>query len=112
MIGNYYPQNNAGVNWVQGEAAARSWLLAPNSSVLLMDSEQPRFYYKQTDMYGMPMPLRIFQYTELSQTPQNGTLPTAKESTPEYVTKAEFDAFKLAIEGGKDVPNAKHSATV
>lgn len=107
MIGNYYPQNNAGVNWVQGEAAARSWLLAPNSSVLLMDSEQPRFYYKQTDMYGMPMPLRIFQYTELSQTPQNGTLPTAKESTPEYVTKAEFDAFKLAMKGDTHEPDTK-----
>ena len=79
MIGNYYPQN-AGVNWVQGEAAARAWLLAPNSSVLLMDSEAPRFYYKQTDMYGMPMPLRIFQYTELSQNAQNGTLPAAKEN--------------------------------
>ena len=99
MIGNYYPQNNAGVNWVQGEAAARAWLLAPNSSVLLMDSEQPRFYYKKTDMYGMPMPLRIFQYTELSQTPQNGSLPTAKENTPQYVTKEEFEQFKLAMKG-------------
>lgn len=111
MVG-YYPQSNGGVNWVQGESAARSWLLAPNSSVLLMDSEQPRFYYKQTDMYGMPLPLRIFQYTEITQTPQNGTLPIGKESTPEYVTKAEFDAFKLAIRGDTNVPNAKQPATV
>ena len=110
MIGNYYQQNNAGVNWVQGEAAARAWLLAPNSSVLLMDSEQPRFSYKQTDMYGMPMPLRIFQYTEITQTPQNGTLPTAKESTPEYVTKAEFDAFKLAMKGDTHEPNTQPTA--
>lgn len=97
---NYGYQNN-GVNWVQGEAAARAWMLAPNSSVLLMDSEAPRFYYKQTDQYGMPIPLRIFQYTELPQTPNNGTLPVVKESTPQYVTKAEFDEFKLAIQGGK-----------
>lgn len=97
---NYYQQTN-GINWVQGETAARAWLLAPNSSVLLMDSEAPRFYFKQTDMYGMPLPLRVFQYSELTKSVQNGTLPVDKANTPEYVTKAEFDEFKLAISGGK-----------
>lgn len=105
---NYYQPQTNGVNWVQGESAARSWLLAPNSSVLLMDSEAQKFYFKQTDMYGMPMPLRVFQYTEVTQSANNAVLPTSNGNTNEYVTKAEFDEFKLAITGGKknDAANA------
>lgn len=104
MIGNYYPQNG-GVNWVQGEAGARAWMMTPNSAALLMDSERPCFYWKQTDNYGMPLPLRIFDYKERVQNAQIGSLPSSDGNGQEYVTKAEFDAFKLAIQGG-----AKHDA--
>ena len=44
-----YGYQNNGVNWVQGEAGARAWLMGANSTVLLMDSERPAFYIKQTD---------------------------------------------------------------
>lgn len=37
---------NQGILWVQGEAGAKSYLVAPNTSVLLMDSEESRFFYK------------------------------------------------------------------
>lgn len=101
--GNFY-QNN-GVNWVQGEAGARAWMMAPNSSVLLMDSESQRFFIKQTDQYGMPMPLRTFTYTEVVQGAQIGTIPAAKAESSEYVTRAEFDALTKRIDelkGEKD----------
>ena len=39
------PQNN-GIIWVQGEQAAKGYPVAPNQSVLLMDSEQSAFYIK------------------------------------------------------------------
>src|SRR5699024_12408433 len=35
---------NQGILWVQGEAGAKSNLVAPNTSVLLMDSENSQFY--------------------------------------------------------------------
>ena len=37
------PQSN-GIIWVQGEQAAKGYPVAPNQSVLLMDSEQSAFY--------------------------------------------------------------------
>ena len=57
-------QNDTGILWVQGEAGAKSWAVAPGKSVMLMDSESNTFYIKSSDQSGMPMPLRIFDYTE------------------------------------------------
>lgn len=88
-------QTNPGVNWVQGEAGARSWLVAPNTSVLLMDSESNRFYLKSSDASGMPLPLRIFEYEEKTGKPQ-GQAPIEQPSE-EYVTKREFDEFKTTL---------------
>ena len=88
-------QNNSGVNWVQGEAGARSWLVAPNTSVLLMDAEANRFYLKSSDASGMPQPLRIFVYEEKTGKPQ-GQAPIEQPSV-EYVTKREFDEFKTTL---------------
>lgn len=80
--------------WVQGEEAAKAYLVAPGNSVLLMDSEGNRFYLKSTDAQGMPMPLRVFDYTERTS--------QAQESRPtnpaEFVTRAEFDALAAKIE--------------
>lgn len=99
------PQSNNGLIWVQGEAGAKSYLVPPNSTVMLMDSENQRFYLKSTDASGMPMPLRIFEYTEKAQNaPQNApNIQTVDYSS--FATKAEFEAFKSEIEGIlKNVP--------
>ena len=86
---------NNGITWVQGEASAKSYPVAPNQSVLLMDSEDSVMYIKSTDSSGMPMPLRIFDYKERKseQTPKSG----ANESTMEFVSRAEFDEFKADV---------------
>ncbi|MDE5765335.1 MAG: hypothetical protein K2N49_02010 [Ruminococcus sp.] len=52
------PQNSNSVIWVQGEAGAKSYLVAPGQTVWLMDSENLVFYIKSTDPSGMPLPLR------------------------------------------------------
>lgn len=86
------PQTNQGLLWVQGEAGAKSYLVAPNTTVLLMDSEGSRFYLKSTDNAGMPS-LRIFEYAEVvqdtSQAPQNAQT----DLDDKYVTRAEYDAL-------------------
>jgi hypothetical protein len=59
------PQSNSnGITWVQGESAAKSYPVGAGQSVLLMDSEESVMYIKSTDQSGMPLPLRIFDYTE------------------------------------------------
>lgn len=96
---NYQPMNfqqqpqqtSGGIVWVQGDAGAKAYPVAPNTSVLLMDSESSTFYIKSTDNSGMPLPLRIFDYSErsgqmLTEKPQASTL-----SENDYVTRAEFE---------------------
>lgn len=83
-----------GLIWVQGEAGAKSYLVAPNTTVLLMDSEAERFYIKSSDASGMPMPLRVFEYHE-TVTEQ----PKADLGGVEYVTTTEFAELKKEVEG-------------
>lgn len=80
--------------WVQGEAGAKSYLVAPRQSVLLMDSEDSVFYIKSADASGMPMPLRIFDYKE--RNPQIQQMPEAVDMSG-YITREEFEAYKQSL---------------
>lgn len=86
-------QDPTGLNWVQGEAGAKSWFVAPGATVLLMDSESMRFYLKSADANGVPA-MRTFSYSEVGQ-----QLPKQQEAAPEpkFVTVEEFSAFKTEI---------------
>lgn len=86
-------QVNQGILWVQGEAGAKSYLVAPNTSVLLMDSENSNFYIKTTDAAGMPT-LRTFAYKEVvlgSQEPQKQAEINLDDK---YVTRQEYDDLR------------------
>lgn len=101
----YYQQNNQSqpIIWVQGEAGAKSYLVAPNTTVLLMDSEAQKFYLKSSDTSGMPMPLRVFEYAEItSNSAQNIHKTPEAINSMDYVTKREFEAFKAEIRGVKE----------
>lgn len=77
--------------WVQGEAGAKSYLVAPGQSLLLMDSEAEVFYIKSTDQSGVPMPLRIFDYKERTATARPAQ---AAQPAGDYVTRAEYAALE------------------
>ena len=55
-------QQNPGMIWVQGEAGAKSYLLTPNTTLPLWDSEQQTIYLKSADASGMPS-MKILDYT-------------------------------------------------
>ena len=85
---------NQGILWVQGEAGAKSYLVAPNTSVLLLDSEESRFFIKTTDNAGMPT-LRTFEYMEVtSGTPQNAQKQPETNLDDKYVTRQEYDELR------------------
>lgn len=94
MQGFQMPMNRpdpTGLNWVQGEAGAKSWFVGPGSTVLLMDSEGMRFYLKSADMNGVPA-MRTFEYNEVGvQKPQE--IP----QTVNFVTVEEFNEFKSEV---------------
>ena len=87
-------QGNNGLIWVQGEAGAKSYIVAPGNTVMLMDSEGERFYLKSADASGMPMPLRIFEYKErLNANTSDFKAPTSdfSELDGKYITREEFE---------------------
>lgn len=87
-------QGNNGLIWVQGEAGAKSYLVAPGNTVMLMDSEGERFYLKSADASGMPMPLRIFEYKELAETPSqafSSNVTAQSVNFDNFVTREEFE---------------------
>ena len=97
-------QNSTGLIWVQGEGAAKSYLVAPGNTVALFDNESQTIYIKSADASGMPS-MRILDYTFRDTTPQNK--PAHAES--DFATKedllhlqAEIDALraKYAVSEG------------
>lgn len=85
---------NNGLIWVQGEAGAKSYIVAPGNTVMLMDSEGERFYLKSADASGMPMPLRIFEYKERIETQSqtfNATVTAQNVNFDNFVTREEFE---------------------
>ena len=77
------------LTWVQGLAGAKSYLVAPNSTVQLWDSEAPRIYLKSADASGMPS-MRILSYKEIKS--ENGADNDVTDGVKsDYVTRTELD---------------------
>ena len=81
-------QGQSGIIWVQGENAAKSYLVAPGSTVQLWDSEEKVIYLKSADQSGMPS-MRILDYTIRGE--------EAAKPQPEYATKEEVAALAEKI---------------
>ena len=94
------PAQSSGIIWVQGEAAARSYLMAPNTTLPLWDSETNTIFLKTTDAAGMPS-MKVLDYTIRENTHQaagNGVISPSTTPMQEYVGKAEADAIKAELE--------------
>jgi len=80
-------QNNGGMIWVRGEAEAKSFGVAPNTTVALWDSENQIIYLKSADASGMPT-IKTIDYTVREQ---------ISPVQNDYVTKADFEEFSNRI---------------
>lgn len=95
-------QNNS-IIWVQGEAGAKSYLVAPNTTVQLWDSETQVIYLKSADASGMPS-MKILDYTIRDQAQNNAPITAASAGAinpSTYATKAEFEALQAEIDALK-----------
>lgn len=94
---------SSGIIWVQGEAGAKAYPVAPGNSVLLMDSENDVFYIKSTDISGIPAPLRMFNYSEIVQTqPQEQHTETPEIDTSQFVTQDDLNKIKQEFKQALD----------
>lgn len=95
-------QTNSSITWVQGEAGAKSYLVAPNTTVQLWDSEDQVIYLKSADASGMPS-MKVLDYTIRSNAPAAApaVAQAASDAMSQYVTKAELEALYGQISGLK-----------
>lgn len=120
----YYPQtslspqitpsnqqsNNSSIIWVQGETGAKSYLVAPNNTVTLWDSENQTIYLKSADASGMPN-IRVLDYTFRDASQNKSPL---DKTINDYATKKDverlqemIDALKAQIETPKTTTSKK-----
>lgn len=79
--------------WIQGEAAAKSYLVAPGSTVALWDSESQTIFLKSADASGMPS-MRVLDYTireDASRTPGNAP-------KIDFATKDDVESIQKQID--------------
>lgn len=89
---------NNSIIWVSGEAGAKAYLIAPNTTVQLWDSECQRIYLKSADASGMPS-MKVLEYTILDNTPKNavnGHYDKPDKSTA-FATKDDITALSDRI---------------
>lgn len=93
-------QNSNNIIWVQGEAGAKSYLVAPNQTVQLWDSESQTIYLKSADASGMPS-IKILDYTIRDNTPKSPEIsPQRSFATKEDIEhlESELTSLKTKIE--------------
>ena len=97
------PQTQNSIIWVQGEAGAKSYLVAPNSTVTLWDTESETIYIKSADASGMPN-MKVLDYTirgnaveRTNNIPMQNGFATKDDLD---ALRADFNALKAQIEEG------------
>ena len=83
--------------WVQGEAGAKSYMVAPNSTVTLWDSENQTIYLKSADASGMPS-IKTLDYTIREARNGANTAPViTDDKLSTFATKEEIRAVSDRI---------------
>jgi len=93
----YQPRQNynnqyAYVNGIEG---AKAYLMNPNQTILLMDSNQPIFYLKTSNGLGQAT-IRIFEFKEVLQN---------KSNNQGYALKSDLEAIVSRLEALEGVGN-------
>lgn len=84
---NYAPSQN--LIWVQGEAGAKSYLVAPNSTVTLWDTESETIYIKSADASGMPN-MKVLDYKIRGNAVETANIPMQNG----FATKDDLNALR------------------
>lgn len=88
------PMQNNGLTWVQGEAAAKSYHVQPNSTVALWDSENQTVYLKSADASGMPS-MKILDYNIRDYS--RAAEPQVVATQEDYITRDELSDLESRL---------------
>lgn len=88
---------NTSLIWVQGEAGAKSYPVAPGNRVALFDSENPVVYVKEVDIYGKPLEIKIYDLVERTSVAEK-VPKEPKIDLSNYITRDEMiDSIASAV---------------
>lgn len=90
------PAQSNGIIWVQGEEGAKAYLIAPNNTVILWDSENPVIYIKSADASGVPS-MRVLDWAERTGTAKT-PLDSVQNQASDYVTRDEWEALTARVD--------------
>ena len=91
------PNYQNGIIWVQGEAGAKSYLVAPNTTVALWDSEDKVIYLKSSDASGMPS-IKTLDYTIR----ENGSTTPNFVPNSDFITKDDISRIESRLDAVED----------
>lgn len=83
--------------WVQGEAGAKAYLVAPNNTITLWDSESPTIYLKTADANGVPS-MRILDFTERVAGASKTPVEHVCKCGDKFVSKEDYNALKRTVD--------------
>lgn len=87
-------QMQTSVVWISGgKEEANGFMVAPNSRVIIFETNSMVFHIKERDASGTPIPMRTFNYTEESENKPHDT----KNMDDKFVTRKEFDALAALV---------------
>ena len=107
---NQVPQQTSqqvsnGLIWIQGIEAAKSYMVAPNTTVALWDSESETVYLKSADASGMPS-MRILDYTIRENTPVSRKMGAKTDFATKddiSIIQSQIDEIRANLSGRKAV---------
>lgn len=74
------------IQFVKGIEGAKAYAITPSSSIMLMDTDEPKFYTKQADANGI-VEIKTYKFEEVKEeTPK-----PAEEPSGNYVLRSDFD---------------------
>ena len=88
--------------WVQGEAGAKSYPVAPGNRIALFDSENPVVYIKTVDLSGKPAEMEIFDLVKREPKPVEES---PKVDFTSFITREEISQI-VADSVSKEVEKA------
>lgn len=100
-IQNNFQKPTLQIPWVNGEVGARAYIIPPNSAVLLMDSDNNRFYIKSSDANGRAT-IETFDYARHSE---------EAVDTSQFITRAEYNSLKQSVENLQQSINGGKNTT-
>lgn len=88
---------NGAIEYVNGIEGARAYFMQPNSTKLLLDSDNQFFYIKKSDVQNKAT-IKVYSYMEV-----DSDIPKTREQKTEidlsaYVKKKDFDSLKKLVE--------------